>query len=49
MSTHVIGFQSFLSVFASFCIGQISHQLHKGLQPKEMVDTVDTSKTKTFI
>ena len=26
MSTHVPGFQSFLRFFASFCIGQISHQ-----------------------
>ena len=29
MSTHVPGFQSFKSFFASFCIGQISQQ-HKG-------------------
>ena len=25
MSTHMPGFQSFFSVFASFCIGKISH------------------------
>ena len=32
MSTNVPGFQSFLRFFASFCIGQISHQQHiKGL------------------
>ena len=30
MSTHVPGFQSFFMYFASFCIGQISHQRHKG-------------------
>ena len=30
MSTHVPGFQSFFQVFASFGIGQISHQQHKG-------------------
>ena len=31
MSTRVPGFQSFLKVFfASFCIGQISNQQHKG-------------------
>ena len=29
-STHVPGFQYFLRFFASFCIGQISHQQHKG-------------------
>ena len=27
MSTHVPGFQSFFRFYASFCIGQISHQL----------------------
>ena len=32
MSTHLPGFQSFFRVFASFCIGQISHQQHKGLE-----------------
>ena len=26
MSTHMPGFQSFFSFFASFCIGKISHQ-----------------------
>ena len=31
MSTHVPGFQSFFILFfASFCIGQISNQKHKG-------------------
>ena len=30
MSTHVSGFQSSSSYFASFCIAQISHQQHKG-------------------
>ena len=30
MSTHLPGFQSFFRIFASFCIGQISHQQHKG-------------------
>ena len=30
MSTHLPGFQSFVRFFASFCIGQISHQQHKG-------------------
>ena len=31
MSTHVPGFQSYFSVFfASFCIGKVSHQQHKG-------------------
>ena len=30
MSTHMPGFQSFLRFLASFCIGQISHQQHKG-------------------
>ena len=29
MSTHMQGFQSFSGFLASFCIGQISHQLHK--------------------
>ena len=30
MSTHVPGFQSLFRIFASFCIGQISRQQHKG-------------------
>ena len=30
MSTHLPGFQLFFRFFASFCIGQISHQQHKG-------------------
>ena len=30
INTHVPGFQSFFRFFASFCIGQISHQQHKG-------------------
>ena len=30
MSTHVSGFKSFFIIFASFCIGQITHQQHKG-------------------
>ena len=30
MSTHLPGFQSFFRFFAWFCIGQISHQQHKG-------------------
>ena len=30
MSTHVPGFQSFSYSFSEFCIGQISHQQHKG-------------------
>ena len=30
MSTHVPGFHSFFKFFASFCIGWISHQQHKG-------------------
>ena len=30
MSTHVPGFQSFSGFFVSFCIGQTSHQQHKG-------------------
>ena len=30
MSTRVPGFQSSLSFFASFCIGQISHKQHEG-------------------
>ena len=30
MSTHVPGVQPFFKFFASFCIGQISHQQHKG-------------------
>ena len=29
-STHVSGFHTFLSFFASFCNGQIGHQQHKG-------------------
>ena len=29
MITHMPGFHSFFSFFASFCIGQISHQQHK--------------------
>ena len=32
MSTHLPGFQSLFSFFASFCIGQISHQQHKGYE-----------------
>ena len=31
MSAHVPGFQSFLMIVASICIGQISHRQHKGL------------------
>ena len=31
LSTHVPGFQSFFSVFASFCNDQISHQQQKGI------------------
>ena len=30
MSTHLPGFQSFSRFFDLFCIGQISHQQHKG-------------------
>ena len=30
MSTHISGFRSFFRFFASFCIGQISQQQHKG-------------------
>ena len=30
MSTHVLGFQPFFRIVASFCIGQINHQQHKG-------------------
>ena len=30
MRTHVPVFRSFFRFFASFCIGQISHQQHKG-------------------
>ena len=30
MSTHVPGFQSFLSVLSSFYVDQVSHQQHKG-------------------
>ena len=30
MNTQVSGFQSFFRLFASVCIGQISHQQHKG-------------------
>ena len=30
MSTHLPGFQSFFRFIASICIGQISHQQHKG-------------------
>ena len=30
MSTHMSWFQSFFVCFASFCIGKISHQQHKG-------------------
>ena len=30
MSTHVPGFRSFFSFFASFCIDQISHHQQKG-------------------
>ena len=30
MSTIMPGFQSFISSFASLCIGQIDHQQHKG-------------------
>ena len=30
MSTHMPGYQSFFSVFLSFCIGKISHHQHKG-------------------
>ena len=32
MSTHMAGFQSFSSFFASFCSRKISHQQHKGLK-----------------
>ena len=32
MSTHMSGFQSFFRFFASFFVGQISHQQHKGLK-----------------
>ena len=30
MSTNLAGFQSFFRFFATFCIGQISYQQHKG-------------------
>ena len=30
MSTHLPGFRSFFRFFALYCIGQISHQQHKG-------------------
>ena len=30
MSTHMPGVQSFFIFFASFCIGKISHEQHKG-------------------
>ena len=30
MSTHSLGFQTFLRFFASFCIGKISHRQHEG-------------------
>ena len=30
MSTHLPGFQSFFSLFASFYLNRISHQQHKG-------------------
>ena len=30
MSTHMPGFQWFFRIFALFCIGQLSHQQHKG-------------------
>ena len=39
MSTHMPGFQSFLRYFASFCIGQISHQQLKGLIYRFSLDT----------
>ena len=35
MSTHMPWFQSFFSVFASFCIGKINHHQHKGLKVKD--------------
>ena len=31
MSTYMPGFRSFFSFFASFCVGKIGHQQHKGL------------------
>ena len=31
MSTYMSGFQSFFSIFATFCISQIIQQQHKGL------------------
>ena len=32
MSTHLPGFQWFFTFFASICIGQVSHQQHRGLR-----------------
>ena len=37
MSTHLPGFQLFFRILASFCIGQSSHQQHKGLKGSEFV------------
>ena len=39
MSTHVPGFQSSFRFFASFCIGQISHQQHnsKAINAQELL------------
>ena len=42
MSTHVPVFLSFFSIFATFCIGQISHQQHEGSQ----VDPLEKKKEK---
>ena len=40
MSSHLPGFQSFSRVFASFCIGQISHQQPKGKCPPDNNDHI---------
>ena len=40
MSTHMLGFQSYLRFFASFCIGQIRHQQHKGYVRKYWENTI---------
>ena len=48
MSTHLTGFRSFSSFFASFRIGHISHHQHKGLSAKRSFITVSQKESHSI-
>ena len=48
MSTHVLEFQSFFRFFASFCIGQISHQQHKGYMAVHCTGNLASSDSHVY-